>query len=426
MGLFTSFILVGLLGLSSYSAQVDYDQIDPPDVYIFPTPRKAQYGPLNLPIIDIGMAKAVIVIPKNPSERLKAAAEDINADLKRIAPSVIQLPVMQKNHIPETFSTCILLGVAGRDPLIDQVLATNQITISEAEKHKQGYHIFVRHKEKQHFVILAGDDDQGTYWAAISFSQMFRLRDDGQVLAHEVQVHDWPAFAIRMSSVQTEHLSPEQCLPMIQKTLRLKLNTSCYSGCNVELNEYQRKRGFKGGVAYWAMVGIGKESNKLGVPIPCWSDKRILDAWADTYKRKAALKPGQVLWHDTTDAGWWNVYLDKFWSKRSEADRQAYPEENPARADVKVINTVYQAAKSTYPDIDVYITPPCYYESPWDDNLPRVEMLREYLRILGESTPEDIIWILEDRSAEDCVAYEKYMNRKIINYKYPTLDDSMP
>ncbi len=77
------------------------------------------------------------------------------------------------------------------------------------------------------------------------------------------------------------------------------------------------------------------------------------------------------------------------------------------------------AVKSVSPDTQLYFTVPCYYDNPQDDSLPYIELFRDYLRTLGKLTPNDIVWVLEDRGPASIVAYSHYLEGRCVNYRYP-------
>lgn len=403
----------------------DYNRIEPPEVFIFPTPREATYGPLDLEISGTERARAGFILPSDPSPTLRAAVEDFNAELQRIAPEAQPLPMMEVGTaVPEGIVTHLLLGTVGHLPPLDELLAAAGLYITPTEPGPQGYRLAVWEEGEKRFVLLAGCDDQGAYWAAGSFAQLLRVSEDGRVRAYRANVRDWPGFQRRMTAVEAVYESNHNGLPSMKermaRVLALKYNVSCYSGDSRELNAWLRPRGFRAGTGYWTMQNIGRQASEWGVPPFSWSDERINRAWVEEYRRNAeALQPGLVIWHDCTDAGWFNRYLDRFWNERDEADRAAYPEEHPGRADAHRFNRIYQAVKAVSPDTDLYFTVPCYYDRPQDNHLPRIELFRDYLRTLGKLTPNDIVWVLEDRSPEDIAAYEHYLGGRCMNYRYP-------
>jgi hypothetical protein len=412
---FLSGLLFFSLVFAASGEMVDYSKHIPPEVFIFPTPRQAEYGKL-----DIDLTGAAIVIPEKASVRVRTAAEDLNANLVRQIPKTKPLLILEK--IPSGNSTVILLGTAGKHEGLDRMLAEEKMTVNPNAPGPQGYCLAVRQEGERKFVLLAGSDDQGAYWAMTSFIQLLRAGKDGKVLAYSATVRDWPAFNVRMTGIQTEtggHPVEVQ-LQRLGMAIRMKTNVSCYSGFDQKVNDFCRARGFKPGANYWIFQGIGKKAQDLGVSPASWSNPGVLQAWADQYKAAVASRPGIAIQHDCTDAGWWNRYLNDFWNKRDAADKKAYPEANPGRADANRVNVIYRAVKSVSPETDVYITVPCYYDSPQNAQLPNVKLFREYLKTLGSGTPEDIYWILEDRSPDDCSAYAKYMGRHVVNYKYPT------
>ncbi len=407
-GLFCLFLV-----MPAFSETVDYSKHVPPEVFIFPTPRQVEYGKL-----DIDLTGAVIVIPEKASVRVRTAAEDLNANLIRQIPKAKALPILEK--IPSGTFTAILLGTAGKYEALDRMLAAEKITVNPKDPGPQGYCMAVHQEGGRKFILLAGADDQGTYWAMTSFIQLLREGKDGKVLAYSAKVRDWPAFNVRMTAIQTERDPLNFQLQRIGMAVRMKTNVSCYSGFSPEVNDYCRARGFKPGANYWIFQGVGQRAQQLGVSPASWSNPEILKSWADQYKNAAGSRPGIAIQHDCTDAGWWNRYLNDYWNKRDAADKKAYPEAHPGRADANRVNVIYRAVKSVSPETDVYITVPCYYDSPQNDQLPNVKLFREYLTTLGSSTPKDVYWILEDRSPDDCSAYAKYLGRNVVNYKYPT------
>ncbi len=417
--------ICGVLLSAGHAQQVDYGKIEPPEVFIFPTPREATYGRLDIRISTPSGAQAVIILPSNPSPTLQAAAEDLNAQLRRIAPDAQPLPVLQEgDSAPRGTVTYVLIGAAGAMRKLDELAAAEGIHVTAGEPGPQGYRIAVHEEGEKRYVLLIGSDDQGAYWAAGSFAQLLRRGHDGDVRAYSASVRDWPGFQWRMTSVEAVYESNYDGVTSMKermaRVLALKYNVSCYSGDNRELNEWLRTRGFRAGTGYWTMQHIGRKAAELGIKPYNWSDARLNEAWAEAYKRNAAnSRPGLVIWHDCTDAGWFDKYIDKFWNQREEADKAAYPDVHPARADAARINLIYDAVKSVSPDTQLYFTVPCYYDNPQDDSLPYIELFRDYLRTLGKLTPNDIVWVLEDRGPASIVAYSHYLEGRCVNYRYP-------
>ncbi len=393
--------------------EVDFSKHAPPEVFIFPTPRQAAYG-----VVDIDLTGATIVVSEHASQRIRVAAEDLNASLLQIAPKAKPLAIAEK--VPADQTTVILLGTAGAHKLLDQQLAASKIYMSASEPGPEGYRIMGRPDGNRKIVLLAGSDDQGAYWAMTSFVQLLRVQPDGEVHAYSADIRDWPGFRIRMTAIQTDGQPQDLQLQRVSYAIRLKTNVSSYSGYDAKVNAYCRDRGFKTGRGYWTMQGIGRKAQELNLPPNSWSDPRLLQAWVDAYKAEACGEPGHVIYHDCTDAGWWNRYINDYWNKRNDADKKAYPQAHPARADADRVNAIHRGVKSVNPAVDVYITVPCYYDSPQNDALPNVESFRDYLRTLGRLTPKDIYWVLEDRSPLDCAGYRHYLGGTVVNYKYPT------
>jgi len=418
-------LVAAIAGSLCQAAEFDYARVEAPEVLIFPTPREASYGPLDLEISGPEEAPAVVVLGQDAGPRVEVAAEDLNRDIVNLLPDAKPLEVIHGEALPEGAATVILLGVAGRNALLDQALKEAGLYITPTEPGPEGYRIAVHERNGRKLVLLAGCDEQGAYWAARSFGQLMRRTDDGRVKAHRAAVRDWPAFAIRMTALQTERETPEIRLLRLDSALRMRTNTSCYSGYHADANAWAMRRGFRTGCGYWTMQGIGRKAGELGVHANNWSNKELRDAWSDSYRGSAGGRPGLVIYHDCTDAGWWNVYLRDFWNQRSDEDRQAYPQDHPAVADADRINAIHKAVKEVSGETDVYITIPCYYDSPWNDQLENVELFRDYLRTLGRLTPNDIVWVLEDRSPMDVLSYRHYLEGRFVNYKYPGTGGSL-
>lgn len=407
----------------SHAANVDFRKHPPPEVFIYPTPREATYGKLDIAVSGPDRSRACIVLPSNPSPFLRAAAEDLTSALLRIAPRAKTIPI-DEGRPSDNVPTCILLGVAGSHPALDEALHAAKLPVTAVDPGSQGYRISVRQERRRKLVLLAGCDEQGASWACRSFAQLLRADGQGNVRAYSVNVRDWPGFARRMTTVEAVYESKHNGLASMKErmavVLGLKYNVSCYSGDNAELNPWLKDRGFKAGTGYWTFQNVSRKATELGLKPYNWSDDRILNAWSEEYARNARnLKPGLVIWHDCTDAGWFNKYLDKFWGERDDIDKKNYPDAHPARADAERFNRIYQAVKAASPDSDVYFTVPCYYDQPQNDKLPRIELFRDYLRTLGKLTPKDIVWVLEDRGPADIAAYQQYLGGRCVNYRYP-------
>ncbi len=280
--------------------------------------------------------------------------------------------------------------------------------------------------DKEPVVYLVSPTWQGAYYALFAAVQLIRF-ENGSFIFRGADVIDWPAFEARVTSDLcglSETMPVETQRALIIRKAAIQRTTHGVYGYSKYTNQaaYALVRGLRLGIGYW-------ERPTLKPPLKSfnWSDPASIKGYADIAGSYAGI-PGMGLyvWHDGTDAGWWHEYLDDFWAQRDEVDKKNYPTDpTPARADAVRFEAMMNAIRKANPDTHVFLTLPCYYDVPENDKLPRVELLRDYLRTVGSAIPKDMkdhfYFILEEKSPESTVAYSKYLGTKVSNYRYTPL-----
>lgn len=140
---------------------------------IIPVPREAELGGSRL------LGEALIIVPRNPSELAGAAAEEINLRLRELGASFLRVAEAGSSHDNAWRGHRIELSVAPAEGV---------------PRAPQGYMIDALDAARTR---LVGRDEQGLFWAAVTFRRLLHADADGRIQLASARIRDWPDFPLR-------------------------------------------------------------------------------------------------------------------------------------------------------------------------------------------------------------------------------------
>lgn len=282
------------------------------------------------------------VFTANNGATLAAAAAEINSRIVEIGGAA--LPVHAGGAPP---SPSIVIGSAA-DPAVRAAAAELGVRVSREDPGEQGYVIAFGRRA----ILLAGSDEQGALYAAVTFRSLLVKEKDG-VAALAAAVRDWPDFKLRgAGSLAASDAAAAR--REIDFYLRHKIN--CLSARRPparEVAEYARARGIL--LRYGAGVEL---SGALAPAERSMAIERspgtafIWGAW-ESHRRRAArfaeslrgLPPGMVSLHPLDFGG----YIDpEKWSLRGPRVTGRYGDDR-ARASLEQFAAWFDAARAASP-----------------------------------------------------------------------------
>jgi Glycosyl hydrolase family 20, domain 2/Concanavalin A-like lectin/glucanases superfamily len=335
---------------------------------IIPCPKQITVYDTSIPIND----NLAILIGKSSSVRSKAAASDLR-DIIREKTS-IDVPVMvdgentgQKN--------LIVLGTSSELPRIKQYCKLARISLKDVEK--QGYAIFSSVNAGKQNIILAGKDEQGVYWAAMTLSYLIKNKT-----IRMARIIDWPDFkhrvcetlmrpmqlSFRAKTKKQKKAAWELVKKGIREAARLKFN---YVRCFAILHSrphtdypldiraemmrkagaYANKRGIKLYIVLSTVVATEGDEKKFPQLKDClkfkhlyvsWSDDQLIDHACDKITRMIEIIGPQQYFIHSPDV----PYMG--WNRRSENDRKRWGDDR-IPAEIYLVNKVFKALKKGSP-----------------------------------------------------------------------------
>lgn len=293
-------------------------------------------------------------------------------------------------------------------------------------RHEQAYLIRSFLTDGDGEVYVVGQSPQGLYYGLMAVTQLIQF-DNGHFSLRGADVVDWPAFSQRMavlSMLSGYYQDAQGATDALRRMLLVRKaafgrQTGGVTGYVAQDADFARRRGLYLGDGYYQSIYFDPSKIDPTLKRYNWSDPRVLKGWADLAKKTVKDEEGAFFWHDATDAGWWNKYVEQFWHQRDAVDRANYPtDEGLAQADSRRFAAITAAIRALKPDYPIYYTLPCYYDDPHNDKLPRIDLFRAYLKQVGASVPSNVCFILEQRTPDEVRAYAKYLDRPILCYIY--------
>lgn len=158
--------------------------------------------PTNFVIAENSVAKATIVIPQSPTDKVREAAEDLQAHLKKMTGSSIKIGF---DNVDRTNGNFILVGPTAQ---------TKALGIEQPTGYPGAERVIVR-REKNYLVLLGNDDGEfyGTQFAVNMFleqlgcgwfgpDELWQVIPDMKTVAiDQLNIDHTPAFTARLSNV---------------------------------------------------------------------------------------------------------------------------------------------------------------------------------------------------------------------------------
>ena len=306
---------------------------------LLPAPREIRLSGAR---IDLG---GWSIVTANGSAMLRAAAGEINARVADLGGAA--LPV----RTGEVEGPAIVIGSAADAP-VRTLAARFRLRLSAADPGEQGYLVSFPGGRNAPMALLAGSDEPGALYAAVTFRSLLERRN-GRVVVRSAAVRDWPDFKLRCAGALTSTAPAEACRE-IDFYFRHKIN--CLAARRPparQVVEYARARGIL--LRYGAGVEIGAAANasERAMAIPRAPGTLYLwGAW-DAHRKAAArfaaalagLPPGMVSVHPMDAGG----YIDpEEWSRRAPAVAARYGDDR-ARASIEQFAAWFDAALRVAP-----------------------------------------------------------------------------
>lgn len=409
----TIYPILLLILIVQFCKGVDYSAINPPDVYIFPTPKSFQ---LSGSQYSTGQYLNIIK-PKNLSTAELAAIEDLTGEMQKkgISATVID----EKFYAAYPSGVFILPATAGQARLIDSILTLDGKTVTPTSPGSQGYIIGDVLDGNKRVFFVAGSDDKGVLYGVHSWVQLVKkINGIGQI--YQAEVTDYPSFQGRMCSSGSEY--SECTLDRMKWLVKLKFNYSFYGGDwdDGTRNSWALKRNLRLGCtsSYYFHYQLPVPDHICIAPGDyfsknCWADPAQISAYQSAWQSICQRGTTFLGWHDMTDAGYWPRYLE-YWANRCSYCSTSYPQSTPLTADAVRFQMMVNIKQQANPSAILGITIPCYFDNP--DSFAD---MRTYLQTIGQSVPADTMFIVENRSPAQALAYKTYTNRPLIMYLYP-------
>ncbi|MBL4701111.1 MAG: hypothetical protein JKX85_07620 [Phycisphaeraceae bacterium] len=382
------------------------------DIDIAPCPKKITVDDASI-TIDENLA---IVIGKLSSERTKIAALDLQDIIKEQTSVVV--PVMVDGE--ETgYKNLIVLGLPSEMPRIEQYCKSAQISLDDVEK--QGYAIFPIAQDGKQNIILAGKDEQGVYWSAMTLSHLIKNKT-----IRIARIIDWPDFKNRLcatlhapmrslfsaKSKKQKKVAWVLVKKAIRRAARLKYNQiKCfavlYSTPKTDylldnratmlgkVGEYANKRGLKLHLNFTTAVATEGDEKKFPQLKEClkflhlyvsWSDEQLINHACDKITKMVKIIGPQHYFLHSPDI----PYMG--WNRRSDNDRKRWQDDRVS-AETYLTNKICSAIKRGNPNAQVSYVSTSYAMTGSEEQIKNTEDLCRKLS-------EDIMLVWREGPAE--------------------------
>lgn len=362
---------------------------------ILPTPQEVTYTEDLWPVVDCKTktASACLLLSAKASEAEKLAAAEIAARVSYLSGGVT-VPIAVENQRPKA-EVYLGLGVVETSQFLQRHLRMCRVEpVTQAE----GYSIsFYEHHRGLRGVFLAGHDEAGAYFAAQSLVQLLERVGD-KVVLHGAQVRDWPTYRLRSFKTGGDCKPESGSRQMGLWAPFAKFN--CYNICYSTLGQ---DKWVDPSPEYREHVRIltehlrsrGLDCMPFVNPYYLWKEHIEVSEEGDLQKLFEACKIG-------LDAGGKRVMLclddfasegdstgPKLYHVRSEKDRARWGDDLAA-VNVAMINDLWGRLHKAYPDCQLYVVLPYY----WDPSGHYREGGEEYLKeaSAGIAPEVRIVW----------------------------------
>ena len=392
---------------------------------IIPSPKQIKIDDSSIPINDL----LAICIGKSPSERIKTAALDLQQFIKE--KNNVQIPIIMDEDPQKNL---IIIGTISDNPQIKSYCETAKIDV--AALGMQGYAIFPQSNEKLTNLVLAGKDDQGAYWAAMTLTYL--VKNNAICVA---KIIDWPDFKNRLCENLMRHTrmlyqyqskgqeTQEKAAwkdveNAVREAARLKYN---YISCNNvtydpplhdfpldhraqllrRLGEYVNKRGIKLHVILNVSMGIKGEEAKFPQLKDCFSWLHFYTTWSDDLLINRAC---QKITKAVEIIGPQHYYIHSpdipyLWNKLPENDRKRWGDD-AASAQAYVVNKFYSALKQGNSEAEMSYVPAPYVLGIKETD-PYYQRTLSVFAGLSQKLPNDISLCVRETSTESAQQLEK-------------------
>lgn len=384
---------------------------------IVPCPKKITVYDRSIPIDG----KLAILIGKSASEKTKTAA----ADLQRIIrdKTSVNIPIIDDTETVGR-KNLIIMGTSGELPQVQRGCKSAGISWKGVEE--QGYAIFSDGDSNS--LILAGKDEQGVYWAAMTLTYLIK---DKKIRV--ARIVDWPDFKHRISDIlktplrlllqaksEVRKKAAWQAVKAgIAEAARLKVNyvrsisprfrgkpyydypVGFRARLLKEVGEYANDRGIKLLVNLQTVVGIKGDEKQFPELNHClkfaqfyvsWSNDKLIDRNCEKITKMARIIGPQHYFFHSPDM----PYMG--WNRRSESDRKRWGNDRVA-AETYLMNKIYAAMKKGCKNAEMsYVSSP--YFIGYASDSPQYTELLKITKQLSSGLPEDISIIWREGSLE--------------------------
>lgn len=135
-----------------------------------------------------------IVVSDNADEVDQWIVDEINSHIEKLGGSKLQIVrayAMSKD--PEMAHNVIIVGETARNPLLRSVCEAQEVRMPRSRYGTGAYVVDVMPSR----IVLAGQSQTETFYAAQTLKQMMKAGDDGAILVPSQNIRDYPRFAFR-------------------------------------------------------------------------------------------------------------------------------------------------------------------------------------------------------------------------------------
>lgn len=352
----------------------------------------------------------------------------------------------------------IVVGTAGLDPMLDELVRQFQLDMTAEKPGPQGYVIHFDLADGRKRILVIGSDAQGTLYACVTLSQMIR-RDGWRVLVDAANIRDWPDFRRRkighpkapsrklrlaksVDAVKDEYERyVRETKRYVDYCLEYKINLcSLRSGGTRnwsyiqsygpalraalrEVTDYARDRGILFAAPAYSAIDVGQggpaaalkdivRTHGVGY---CWSRDDMIRAQARHFGEFA--RDGGISFYYLHAPDRTGIDDPARFKERCSLCKIVWKDNERAKADAHVMNIMYEEIKRWSPDTDV-----CAVLVPYGATLNRLDpqvrdSIVRYWREAGSLLPEDmLICVRENRRANVAAFKNAFLRQPIYFY----------
>jgi Glycosyl hydrolase family 20, domain 2/Carbohydrate family 9 binding domain-like len=430
---------------------------------LIPTPKTVKYlgSDLNL--------KDYVIVTQAKLKQAQIAAEEINKRVEALGGR--KLTVYPDSIAPAKLKNMKLIIIGRKHE--HKYLKNIKLAIPNK---LQGYAI----KMTDDYVILAGNDRVGTLYAAVTFSQLLKKRNE--IIIKRAAIKDWPDFKHRTvgdrslstvwrrngifdSGVVYGNNPPAdafyECLKeYIDWLLLQKLNLVIVSKkylpgpLTTRIGKYANDRGidiFMYHIFPFQSVGTVKANKgnneykniRISKRHPghyvSWSRDDLLTKEANRYAKIIQNGHYDYGYFESIDTGLTTLNYSE-WDLRSKATKKRFSNDRAA-ADASVINLLYKIIRKSNPDFKfVFTIYPYSPDNVMKDNFPlnigfdmpkrfakhKRNQLKAYYRKLNRLIPDDICLLYREAMRKDVAAYRALFPKRAFDAYFDFGQDYKP